>query len=372
MELTVKDILERASAFETDGTPIDAVPFGGGHINGTYLVTTDSGKRYTLQSINSNVFKKPQEVMSNIALILEHIRGKILAEGGDVERECLNPVKTKDGELLLTPSEGGYYRMYAFIEGNVYDSVEKPEHFYYAARAFGRFQNLLSDFPAEKLYETIKSFHDTRWRFDNLEKAVSEDKCGRLSEVQADVDFAMARRIEAGKVIEAIESGRIPLRVTHNDTKFNNVLLDDNGHDMCVLDLDTVMPGSMLYDFGDAIRFGATHAAEDEQNLDLVDVDLELFEAYTRGFLEALGDRITEGEMSLLAFSAKLMTLECGIRFLTDYLEGDTYFKTHFPKQNLYRTRTQLKLVWDMERKMGEMERIVREFGIRNSEFGID
>ena len=237
-------------------------------------MTTDGGRKYTLQSINSNVFKKPHEVMSNIALILEHIRGKIIAEGGDVERECLNPVKTKDGELLLTPDEGGYYRMYAFIEGNVYDSVEKPEHFYYAARAFGRFQNLLSDFPADKLCETIKSFHDTRWRFDNLEKAVSEDKCGRLAEVKADVEFAMARRAEAGKVIEAMESGRIPLRVTHNDTKFNNVLLDDNGHDMCVLDLDTVMPGSMLYDFGDAIRFGATHAAEDEQNLDLVDVDL--------------------------------------------------------------------------------------------------
>lgn len=362
MELTANTIIERARAFDTDGDPISAVPFGGGHINGTYLVTTDSGRKYTLQSINSNVFKKPDEVMSNIALILEHIRGKILAEGGDIERECLNPVKTRDGKLLYTPEDGGYYRMYAFIEGNVYDSVEKPEHFYCAARAFGRFQNLLSDFPAEKLHETIKSFHDTRWRFENLEKAVAEDKCGRLAEVKKDVEFALERKGEAGRVIEAIEAGIIPLRVTHNDTKFNNVLLDDDGHEMCVLDLDTVMPGSMLYDFGDAIRFGATHAAEDEKDLDKVDVDLELFEAYTKGFLEALGDRITEGELSLLAFSAKLMTLECGIRFLTDYLEGDTYFKTHFPKQNLYRTRTQLKLVWDMERKKDAMEEIVRRY----------
>lgn len=361
MELTLKRILEIASEFCTDSKPIDAIPFGGGHINGTYLVTTDCGKKYTLQSINSNVFKKPSEVMSNIALILEHIRKKVTQAGGDVERECLNPVKTHSGELLFTPEDGGYYRMYAFIEGNVYDSVEKPEHFYCAAKAFGKFQNLLSDFPADKLYETIKRFHDTRWRFENLEKAIAEDKCGRLSEVKGDVEFALARKPEAGRIIDAIKKGEIPLRVTHNDTKFNNVLLDDDGKEMCVLDLDTVMPGSMLYDFGDSIRFGATHAAEDEKDLELVDVDLELFEAYTKGFLEALGDRITDGELSLLAFSAKLMTLECGIRFLTDYLEGDTYFKTHFEKQNLYRTRTQLKLVWDMERKMQAMEDIVKK-----------
>lgn len=360
--MTNTRILEIAGAFVTDGTPLTAKPYGGGHINGTYLITTDSGKKYTLQSINSNVFKKPDEVMSNIALILEHIRTKVEQCGGDTERECLTPIKTKDGELLYTPSSTEFYRMYAFIEGNVYDAVEKPEHFYCAAKAFGRFQNLLSDFPAEKLYETIKNFHDTRWRFENLETAIREDKCGRLAEVKDEVKFALARKCEAGKVISRIEKGEIPLRVTHNDTKFNNVLLDDDGNGLCVIDLDTVMPGSMLYDYGDSIRFGATHAAEDEQNLDLVDVDLELFEAYTKGFLEALGDRITAGELELLAFSAKLMTLECGIRFLTDYLEGDTYFKTHFPKQNLYRTRTQLKLVADMETKMSQMEDIVKKY----------
>ena len=362
MELTVNKIFELAECFMTDGKPVDAVPFGGGHINGTYLITTESGKKYTFQSINSNVFKKPAEVMSNIALVLEHIEKKVRENGGNVERECLHPIKTKDDELLLKTSDGGYYRMYAFIEGNVYDAVEKPEHFYCAAKAFGKFQNYLSDFPADELYETIHNFHNTVWRFENLEKAVAEDKCGRLAEVKEQVEFALARKAEAGKVLEAIENGSVPLRVTHNDTKFNNVLLDDNGDGMCVIDLDTVMPGSMLYDFGDSIRFGATHAAEDEQNLDLVDVDLELFESYTKGFLEALGNRITEGELSLLAFSAKLMTLECGIRFLTDYLEGDTYFKVHFPKQNLYRTGTQLKLVWDMEQKMDKMEAIVRKY----------
>ncbi len=361
MELTDNRILELAGAFNTEGTPVSATPYGGGHINGTFLITTAIGKKYTFQSINSNVFKKPQEVMSNIILILDHIKKKVTENGGDTSRECLEPVKTKNGELLYIIN-GGYYRMYKFIEGNVYDAVEKPEHFYCAAKAFGKFQNLLSDFPADKLYETIKDFHDTRRRFENLEKAIAENKCGRLQEVRNDVEFALARKNEAGKVIEKLESGEIPLRVTHNDTKFNNVLLDDNGHEMCVLDLDTVMPGSMLYDFGDSIRFGATHAAEDEKNLDLVEVDLELFEAYTKGFLEALGNRITQKELELLAFSAKLMTLECGIRFLTDYLEGDTYFKTHFEKQNLYRTRTQLKLVYDMEKKMDKMEAIVKKY----------
>lgn len=361
MELTNERILEIAGVFRTEGEPVSAVPFGGGHINGTYLVTTENGKKYTFQSINANVFKKPHEVMNNIALVLEHIKNKVRENGGDTERECLAPVKTINGELLYTTDDGGYFRMYSFIEGNVYDTVEKPEHFYCAAKAFGKFQNYLSDFPAEKLCETIENFHNTLWRYENLEKAIAADKCKRLSEVKDYVDFALARKKDAGRVLDAIKDGSVPLRVTHNDTKFNNVLLDDNGDAVCVLDLDTVMPGSMLYDFGDSIRFGATHAAEDEPNLDIVDVDLELFESYTKGFLEALGDRITEGEVSLLAFSAKLMTLECGIRFLTDYLEGDTYFKTHFPKQNLLRTATQLKLVWDMEQKMDAMEEIVRK-----------
>ena len=362
MELTTERILQIANVFRTEGKPLTAVPFGGGHINGTYLITTENGKKYTFQSINANVFKRPHDVMDNIALVLGHIKKKVQENGGNTERECLAPVKTINSELLYTTDDGGYFRMYTFIEGNVYDTVEKPEHFYCAAKAFGKFQNYLSDFPAEKLHETIYNFHNTVWRFENLEKAVAEDKCGRLAEVKDYVEFALERKKDAGLVLDAINDGRVPLRVTHNDTKFNNVLLDDSGNAICVLDLDTVMPGSMLYDFGDSIRFGATHAAEDEPDLTKVDVDLELFESYTKGFLEALGDRITEGELSLLAFSAKLMTLECGIRFLTDYLEGDTYFRIHFPKQNLLRAATQLKLVWDMEQKMDKMEEIVRKY----------
>ncbi len=355
------NILKIASVFKTDGTPADARPYGSGHINGTYLVTTDTGAKYTLQSINANVFKNPRQVMSNISLVLSHIRKNIEKAGGDTARECLTIVDTKGGENLYV-SEMGYFRMYNFIEGNIYESVEKPDHFYRAAKAFGKFQNQLSDFPAEKLYETISKFHDTKWRFENLEKAIAGDTCGRLADVKDEVEFALKRRSEAGKIIDAIEKGEIPLRVTHNDTKFNNVLLDDEGNGFCVIDLDTVMPGSMLYDFGDSIRSGAHKASEDEKDLSRVNFDLVLFEAYTRGFLEALGDRITEKELSLMAFSAKLITLECGIRFLTDYLEGDTYFKIHYPEQNLDRTRTQFKLVSDMEKNMGEMEKIVRKY----------
>lgn len=355
------DVLMMAKQFATDSKPVSAEPFGEGHINGTFLVTTESGRKYTLQKINTNVFKKPVEVMENITLVLDYIRDMAAKEGKDPETSCLRVIFTKDGKKLIN-DERGAFRMYAFIEGVTYQTVEKPEHFYCAAKAFGHFQKLLSDFPAEKLYETIENFHNTPWRFDNLEKAVKEDKLGRLAEVQADVDFAMARREEAAQVVKAIADGSMPLRVTHNDTKLNNVLLDENGEALCILDLDTVMPGSMLYDFGDSIRFGATHAAEDEHDLSKVDVDLELFEQYVKGFLSEVGDTIAPKEKELLAFSAKLLTLECGIRFLTDYLEGDTYFKIHYPDQNLRRTRTQLKLVADMEKKMDEMNRIVAKY----------
>lgn len=363
MEFETKYI-EICKAFRIDGTPISAVPFGSGHINGTFLVCTDSAKKYTLQSINSNVFKKPPEVMSNISLVLEHIKKKTVCCEGNVERECLCSVKTQDDELLYITDEGEYYRMYTFVDGKTYDTVKNPNQFYKAAKAFGKFQNLLSDFPAEKLYETIPNFHNTVWRFESLVAAIEKDACGRFSEVKSEAEFALARKNEGAVIVNALKSGEIPTRVTHNDTKLNNILFDENDNDICVIDLDTIMPGSMLYDFGDAIRFGASTAAEDEQNLDLVGIDLELFDAYTKGYLEALGDRITKREFELLAFSAKLISLELGIRFLTDYLEGDTYFKTHFPKQNLYRARAQFKLVYDMEQKMADMEAIVNKYSV--------
>ena len=337
-------------------------PYGNGHINDTYI--SESNPRYILQRINNSVFKNPEQVMENILNITEFLRKKVIETGGDPERETLNVVKTIDGETLYKTEDGEYYRMYKFIEDSrSYDTPESPEMLYQAARAFGRFQKLLSDYPADSLFETIKDFHDTRKRFENLRKAVEADKCGRCKLVEKEIEFAFARENEVGIIVDAIADGSVPLRVTHNDTKLNNVMLDENtGEGVCVIDLDTVMPGSLLYDYGDALRFGASSGAEDEQELDKIWFDLEMFEAFTKGFLEEVGDSLTDTERKLLAFSAKIITYECGIRFLTDYLEGDTYFKIHRENHNLDRCRTQFKLVADMEKKMDEMNSIVTKY----------
>ncbi|MEG1442405.1 MAG: aminoglycoside phosphotransferase family protein, partial [Oscillospiraceae bacterium] len=313
----------------------DVLPYGDGHINDTYVVNT--AKRFILQRINSDVFKRPDQVMSNIKLVTEHLRAKILACGGNPERETLTVIPTVDGKDFYKTEDGEYFRMYAFIEGaRTYQIVEEPRHFYNAARAFGRFQKLLADFPATDLYETIPDFHNTPKRLENLKKAIKEDKMGRLSSVKAEVDFALAREKDTPLITDAIADGSVPLRVTHNDTKYNNVMIDDEtGDAICVIDLDTVMPGSLLYDYGDSLRFGTNPSDEDERDLSLVYSDLNLFEHFTRGYLEELNDTLTDREVELLPMSAKLMTLECGMRFLTDYLEGDTYFKTHRDGQNL-------------------------------------
>ena len=337
-------------------------PYGNGHINDTYI--SESNPRYILQRINHSVFKNPEQVMENILGVTEFLKDKIKRIGGDPDRETLNVVKTISGDTLYKTSDGEYYRMYKFIEGSrSYDVPESPDMLYQAARAFGRFQNLLSDYPAESLFETIKDFHDTRKRFENLRKAVEADKCGRCKLVEKEIEFAFAREKETGIIVDAISDGSVPLRVTHNDTKLNNVMLDENtGEGVCVIDLDTVMTGSLLYDYGDALRFGASSGAEDEQDLDKIWFDLEMFEAFTKGFLEEVGGSLTKTERKLLAFSAKMMTYECGIRFLTDYLEGDTYFKIHRENHNLDRCRTQFKLVADMEEKMNEMNSIVEKY----------
>lgn len=341
---------------------VDIAPYGNGHINDTYIA--DSNPRYILQRINSKVFKNPAQVMSNILGVTEFLREQIIKSGGDPERETLNVVKTVTGESFYRAENGECYRMYRFVEGaKSYDAPESPEMLCEAARAFGRFQNLLSDYPADKLYETIPDFHDTRKRFANLKRAVEEDKMGRRALVEKEIEFAFAREAEAGIIVDAIADGSVPLRVTHNDTKLNNVMLDEaTGKGVCVIDLDTVMPGSLLYDYGDALRFGASSGDEDEPDLSKIWFDLEMFEAFTKGFLGEVGAKLTARERELLPFSAKLMTYECGIRFLTDYLEGDTYFKIHREGHNLDRARTQLKLVADMESKMDEMNGIIAKY----------
>ena len=343
----------------TDG----ATPYGKGHINDTYL-SHSCEPRYILQRINHNVFKSPQDVMENIVHVTEHLRKKIIEEGGDPKRETLNLVRTHEGEPFYVTPTGDYFRMYEFIEGaQTYEIVEEPIHFYNAAKAFAKFQQRLADFPAEKLHETIPDFHDTTVRFKQLKDAIANDKAGRLKDVQAEVEFALAREKDTSVIVDAIKEGTVPLRVTHNDTKYNNIMIDDEtGLGICVIDLDTVMPGSLLYDYGDSLRFGTNPADEDEKDLSKVYCDLNLFEMFTKGYMEELRDVMTPREKELMPFAAKLMTYECGIRFLADYLNGDTYFKTKRPEHNLDRCRTQFKLVKDMEEKEELMKEIVKKY----------
>lgn len=331
--------------------------YGNGHINDTYLV--QEPKRYILQRI-SPIFD-PEQVMSNIALVTAHLRKKITANGGDPMRETLNVVPTLDGKAFYTAPDGNAYRVYYFIENACsLDKAETPEIFAASAHAFGKFQRMLADFPAEKLYEVIPNFHNTADRLRQFKEALANDVKGRAADVQPEIDFVLSHADCVTKVTDAIADGSVPLRVTHNDTKLNNVMLDPVTYEgVCVIDLDTVMPGSLLYDFGDSLRFGASTGAEDETDLSKIEFDLTYFEAFTRAFLEEMGDSITEKERELLPFSALLLTLECGMRFLADYLNGDTYFHIHREHHNLDRCRTQFKLVADMETKMEQMTAIV-------------
>ena len=345
---------------ELDDT--NEVPYGNGHINETYVV--GKSKRYIIQKINTNVFRDPEAVMNNIMLVTEHVRRSVAAEGGNPDTATLTVIPALDGKSYYRASNGDYYRAYLFIEDAVcYDQVECADQLYHAARAFGRFQKRLADFPADQLIEVIPNFHNTRDRFRQLREAIEADKAGRLASVMPEVEFALAREKECGIVLDAIADGTVPLRVTHNDTKLNNVMLDaKTGEGVCVIDLDTVMPGSLLYDFGDALRFGASSGAEDETDLSKIFFRLDYFEAFVRGFIEELGSTLTPREIELLPFSCRLLTYECGIRFLTDYLNGDTYFRIHREHHNLDRCRTQFRLVADMEAKDAEMNAIVRKY----------
>lgn len=354
MEKQFYDILKN---FNLEITPS---AYGNGHINDTYIV--HSSPDYILQRINKNVFTDPPAVMENIEGVTTFLREKIIKDGGNPDRETLNLINTVDGKSYYKHTDGEYYRVYKFIEGaKSYDIVENPSQLYNAARAFGKFQRMLADYPAEKLHETIKDFHNTRVRYDQFKEALKNDKAGRAASVQNEIKFVLDREKDAGVVVDAIAEGRIPLRVTHNDTKLNNVLLDEKtGEGVCVIDLDTVMPGSLLYDYGDALRFGGSTGAEDERDLDKIRFSVDNFTAFTKGFLEEL-TTITDEELKLLPFSIKLMTLECGSRFLADYLNGDVYFKTAYPEHNLDRCRTQFKLVADIEGKMDQLNKIVDE-----------
>ena len=349
---------EALDAYNWKEVPATAERYGHGHINVTYVIPAPDGARYILQRVNKNVFKTPGELMENVAAVTNYLSART-----DDPRGCLRLIPTKDGENFFTDSEGHYWRVYLFITDSIcLQQAETGEDFRQSAIAFGEFQKQLQDFPAESLHEVIPNFHDTKDRYRLFHEAVSQDKVGRAKYVQPEIDFYMSREDFAGLIVDKLADGSLPLRVTHNDTKLNNVMLDkETRKALCVIDLDTVMPGSALYDYGDSIRFGASTAAEDEKDLDKVQMDLELFKMYTDGYLSACGDSLTQRETEMLPVGAKMMTLECGMRFLTDFLNGDTYFKTSYEDQNLDRARTQIKLVSDMEEKWDEMNRIVEE-----------
>ena len=331
--------------------------FGCGHINETYMVTCDTGISYILQKINKHIFD-PVQLMENISAVT-----KYLEKISEDHRESMHLVYTKTGETYYLDADGEYWRMYEFVPSSLYlQKAETPKDFYYSGLAFGRFQRQLAQFPAHTLQEPIRQFHNTKARYAQLHEAMDKAHPACLETCREELEFALGRESEAGAIVDKLESGALPLRVTHNDTKLNNVLFDyDTRTPLCVIDLDTVMPGSALYDYGDSIRFGASTAAEDEKDLDKVWCDMDLFGTYTKGFLEGCGDSLTELELEMLPVGAKLMTLECGIRFLADYLNGDTYFRTHYKGQNLDRARTQMKLVADMEAKWDTMLQIVRK-----------
>lgn len=343
-------------------------PFGEGHINETYAVYMQGEekdeKSYILQRLNSNVFKDSAAVMENIYGVTEYLRNVIREEGGDPDRETLSYIKTKNGLPFFEDSEGEPWRCCNFIsDSECYQLVERPEQFYQSGNSFGHFLKQLKDYPAEKLHETIPNFHHTVKRFEAFAFALKRDLKNRAASCREEIDFVLKREKDCAVMVTKQEEGSLPLRVTHNDTKLNNILFDANtGEGLCIIDLDTIMPGLAANDFGDSIRFGAATAAEDEKNLDLMHFDIHLYEQYAKGYLEEAKDVLTKEEIDSLPWGARLMTLECGIRFLTDYLEGDTYFKTEYPEHNLVRARTQFKLVKEMEEQFEEMNRIVWKY----------
>jgi len=352
------------SQFRIEGTPILCSPFGGGHINRTYLLVTNAPRLYILQSMNSSIFKDIPGLMANVMAVCAHLQGKV-----EDPRGAMRIIPTVEGASYLAlpdktaPDSTAWWRMFDYIPGGVcLDLPESAEDLRQTGVAFGAFQNQLADFPAETLTETIPHFHDTPDRYRQLREAIREDRAGRLHLVQAEVEKLLAYEADGGYLMGLLAEGRLPLRVTHNDTKLNNVMLDAATRTpLCVMDLDTVMPGLAANDFGDAIRTGAATAAEDETDLSRVGMSLEMYRAFTEGFLGACGHSLTPLEIETLPWGAKLMTLENAVRFMTDHLNGDVYFQIHRENHNLDRCRAQLALVADMERQWDGMCRVVQE-----------
>lgn len=359
------DIKQAIRQFNFEGKYLSAEELRSGNINSTYklIFAKADGTRigYILQKINTVVFKDPDGVMENIINVIDHIDKKLVAKGENTDRRLLHFITTKSGGYMCKDTNGYFWRAYLFVDGvTAHNSISEPNLFYEAGRGFGEFQKNLFDFPAEKLHETIPDFHNTKRRFYAFVAAIAEDKAGRVRDLEPEIDFLFERRKMMSEVVDKIDSGILPVRVTHNDTKLNNVLIDDaTGKAVCVIDLDTVMPGSSLYDYGDAIRFGASTAAEDEPDVSKITVDMELFKLFTKGFVEEVASALTKEEIHYLPLGAKVMTCELALRFLTDYINGDEYFKINSPDHNLVRARAQMKLLTEIEKKYDEMTEYV-------------
>ncbi len=359
------DIREIASKFAIYGDFVDAFPYGTGHINDTFCVVYDQGAcrvRYIVQRVNSYIFKDPLGVMKNVSRICRHSFGKLKEnKAPDASRRTLTLIRTLDGNDWYVDQAGNFWRCYIFIErARGYDVIENTEQAFQAARAFGNFQKLLVDIPGERLVETIPNFHNTIQRFENFQKSLAADVKNRAAGVKAEIDFVLKREKDCAVVIDAMAKGEIPERIAHQDTKLNNVLIDDYTLEgICVIDLDTSMPGSVLYDFGDMVRTSTSPAKEDERDLSKVEMQFKYFEALAKGYMSSAGDFLNAKEKELLPFSGKLLTFECGIRFLTDFLDGDLYFKTAYADHNLDRCRTQFRLVERIEEQMDAMDKLI-------------
>jgi len=358
---SIKGILPH---FPFEGKFVSVNEISAGNINNTYHLKYKKDEKdvhYTLQHINKYVFQSPEKVMKNIEGVTEYIKNAMEKEGKSADRRVLMLLKCDNGSTLFVDEKGDYWRAYHYIDkATPYNSVEKPEHFFEVGRIFGEFQKLLCDYPVEQLNETIPDFHNTTRRFYAFVAAVANDKAGRVAEIEEEIEFFFERRRMMGEIVKKLNKGEIAKRVTHNDTKINNVLIDDETDKaICVIDLDTVMPGSSLYDFGDAIRFGASTAAEDEEDLEKISLDMELFKRFTSGFLSEVRGFLPDEEIRLLPLGVKVITCELAMRFLTDYIDGDLYFKVRSPEHNLIRARAQMKLLTDIEKKSAEMDKVI-------------
>lgn len=349
--------------FVKDGTFLNGEPYGSGHIHDTFrIVTVEKDKDdYILQRLNNKIFKNIPELQHNIERVTVHLRNKLKAvPGSDIKRECLSLIPSRDGKSWIIDKEGNYWRMYIFISNHrSYNIVDSPDKAFEGGKAIGRFQAMLSDMPGGPLFEIIPWFHDIEKRLQTFHLKIKENPVGRVGTVSDEINQVLQRAEEMKIILKLGEEGKIPLRITHNDTKFNNILLDENDKALCVIDLDTVMPGYIHYDFGDAIRTVTNTASEDEKDLSKIKMDIHLFKAYSEGFLSETGGTLNDVEKEYLAFAPGLITYTIAVRFLTDFIDGDNYFKTHHELHNLQRARAQLRLVMSMEEQCGEMKRII-------------